>query len=117
MNKADSDFLCLQELHQRIKDDPENAGWYMHRAYKLGGGCSIDEALEFAPEKKKPVFSVVTCVDPGKPGGDMTATATFTREGGKLIFQSIEHSEPPCSFCFQRGCNGECHGDDMMGDS
>lgn len=22
----------------------------------------------------------------------------------------------PCSFCFQRGCNGECSGDGAMGD-
>ena len=59
MDKSDIDFLCLQELHKRIKEDPANAGWYMHRAYKLGAGCSVDEALEFVPEKKKPIFSVV----------------------------------------------------------
>ncbi|MGA3827346.1 hypothetical protein [Pseudomonas chlororaphis] len=58
MNKAESDFLCLQELHQRIKDDPANSGWYMHRAYKLGAGCSVTEALEFPPEDK-PLLSVV----------------------------------------------------------
>ena len=59
MSKADSDFLCLQELHRRIKDDPVNAGWYMHRAYKLGAGCTADEALELAPAKEKPKLSVV----------------------------------------------------------
>lgn len=80
-------------------------------------------------------------VDLGKPGSDMTAKATFRNEGGKLTLESIEYvepvvyapvkrisleaarklyptqEEPPCPFCFQRGCNGECHGDDMMGDS
>lgn len=74
----------------------------------------IDGHLDKVKELNQSRF---IAVDQGKPGGDMTATATFTREGGKLTFQSIEHSEPPCSFCFQRGCNGECHGDDMMGDS
>lgn len=59
MNKADSDFLCLKELHQRIKDDPENAGWYMHCAYKLGSGCTVDEALQLSPGKGKPTLSVV----------------------------------------------------------
>jgi hypothetical protein len=33
-------------------------------------------------------------VDQGKPGGDMTATATFSREGDKLTLMSIEHSDP-----------------------
>lgn len=25
------------------------------------------------------------------------------------------YDEEPCSFCLERGCNGECSGDDMMG--
>lgn len=62
-------------------------------------------------------IGTVVAVDPGQPGGDMTATAIFHRHDGRLCVERIEHSEPPCSFCFQRGCNGECHGDDMMGDS
>lgn len=47
-NQALSEFQCLQILHERIQQDPANAGWYMHRAYKLGQGCSVTEALEFA---------------------------------------------------------------------
>ncbi|WP_371355575.1 hypothetical protein ACA087_00675 [Pseudomonas chlororaphis] len=47
--QACSEFQCLQILHERIQQDPINAGWYMHRAYKLGQGCSITEALELAP--------------------------------------------------------------------
>ncbi len=27
-----------------------------------------------------------------------------------------DSSEPPCSACFVRGCNGECSGDGAMGD-
>ena len=57
--QADSNFLCLQILHERIKGDPANAGWYMHCAYRLGLGCSIDEALEFPLKSVKPVLTVV----------------------------------------------------------
>lgn len=32
--------------------------------------------------------------DQGKPGGDMTAKATFARVDGKLILLGVEHSEP-----------------------
>lgn len=58
----------------------------------------------------------VVYVDPGMPGGDMTATATFTREGGKLKLESIEHSKPVavesktkiCPECQQPYCHGVC---------
>jgi hypothetical protein len=40
---------------------------------------------------------------------DMAAIRKFVPSA---TFNKIE---PACSFCFQRGCNGECHGDDMMG--
>lgn len=31
--------------------------------------------------------------------------------------QDGEDEGEPCRECGQRGCNGECYGDDMMGDS
>lgn len=31
------------------------------------------------------------------------------------LLNVLPGSDPICQFCFQRGCNGECHGDDMMG--
>jgi len=65
MDKSDSDFLCLQELHQRIKGDPANAGWYMHRAYHLGAGSTVDEALELAPSRDKQKLTVVRPTESG----------------------------------------------------
>ena len=64
MDKAESDFMALKELHQRIKEDPSNAGWYMHCAYKLGCGCSVDEALELPP--KEAVAHGLTVIKGGK---------------------------------------------------
>lgn len=57
--------------------------------------------------------------DPAKPGSDITVAATFKLDGKSLRFQRLANiaasCEPVCSICFQRGCNGECYGDDMMG--
>jgi hypothetical protein len=47
--------------------------------------------------------------------GLWAATVSMSLEEARKLYPSQE--EPPCPFCFQRGCNGECHGDDMMGDS
>ncbi len=58
MTQDESKFLVLKELHERIKTDPEKAGWYMYKAYRLGEGCSVDEALEFAPDNK-PILKIV----------------------------------------------------------
>lgn len=49
MDKLESDFIALKELHERIKQDPQNAGWYMHKAYRLGKGDSIEDVFEFPP--------------------------------------------------------------------
>jgi len=57
--QAVSDFTCLQILRERIQSDTANAGWYMHCAYKLGKGCSVDEALELPPKPTKPTLTVV----------------------------------------------------------
>jgi hypothetical protein len=59
-DKASSDFQCLLILGERMEQDPKNAGWYLHRAYMLGEGCSVDEALEFPPADR----SVLTLVKP-----------------------------------------------------
>jgi hypothetical protein len=58
-------------------------------------------------------------VDEGKPGGDMTAKATFRNEGGKLTLESIEHREPnpgrpvlvgygECKCILTQYCDGQC---------
>lgn len=61
------------------------------------------------------------CFDPGKPGGDTTVVTRFRLDVKSLRFQRLLHlaanSEPVCSICFQRDCNGQCYGDDMMGAS
>lgn len=49
MERIDSDFIVLQELASRIEVNPNNAGWYMHRAYMLGKGCGVEEVLEHPP--------------------------------------------------------------------
>lgn len=70
MEKIDSDFIALQELASRIEKDPNNAGWYMHRAYLLGQGHSINDVFEMPPrDYSKPFLSVI---DGGK--GCLTAT-------------------------------------------
>lgn len=70
MEKIDSDFIALQELASRIEKDPNNAGWYMHRAYLLGQGHSINDVFEMPPrDYSKPFLSVI---DGGK--GYLTAT-------------------------------------------
>lgn len=56
--QACSTFQCLQILHERIQQDPANAGWYMHCAFKLGQGCSVTEALEL-PMSTKPTLTLV----------------------------------------------------------
>jgi hypothetical protein len=63
-DQADSDFQVLRELHDRIKSDPANAGWYMHCAYMLGQGCTVDEALKFAPKKTPANF--LSLIEGGK---------------------------------------------------
>lgn len=66
VEKIDSDFIALQELAYRIEKDPNNAGWYMHRAYLLGQGYSVDDAFEMPPrDYSKPFLSVI---DGGKSG-------------------------------------------------
>lgn len=57
-DKALSDYQCLKILVEHMEQDPKNAGWYLHRAYMLGDGCSVTEALEFPPVAKR-VLSVV----------------------------------------------------------
>ena len=60
MDKVDSDFMVLQELADRIENDYDNAGWYMHRAYLLGQGYSVTDCLEFPPKDKSAVaFRVI----------------------------------------------------------
>ena len=60
MDKIDSDFIVLQELAARIEQNPNNAGWYMHRAYMLGSGCSADEALVHPPrDYSRPMLHVI----------------------------------------------------------
>lgn len=56
MDESDSHFIALKELKTRIDNDPVNAGWYMLRAYQLGKGCSIDEAMRLPP---RPRFSLI----------------------------------------------------------
>ena len=60
MEKIDSDFIALQELASRIEKDPSNAGWYMHRAYMLGQGHSINDVFEMPPrDYSRPFLSVI----------------------------------------------------------
>lgn len=49
MDKIDYDYNVLQELADRIENNPNNAGWYMHRAYMLGKGFSVEEVLNHPP--------------------------------------------------------------------
>ncbi|MDX6786087.1 hypothetical protein [Klebsiella pneumoniae] len=52
--------LSNQELAARIEQNPNNAGWYMHRAYMLGSGCSADEALVHPPrDHSRPMLHVI----------------------------------------------------------
>lgn len=64
MDKEESDFLCLLELGNRATTDPANTGWYMHRAYMLGTGCSVDEVLE-SPAVKPSALTLVKAVSLG----------------------------------------------------
>lgn len=60
MDRIDADFTVLQELADRIERDPNNAGWYMHRAYMLGNGCDVNEALEMPPrDYAKPMLKLI----------------------------------------------------------
>ena len=60
MDRIDADFTVLQELADRIERDPNNAGWYMHRAYMLGHGCDVNEALEMPPRDcSKPMLKLI----------------------------------------------------------
>ena len=60
MDRIDADFTVLQELADRIERDPNNAGWYMHRAYMLGRGCDVNEALEMPPrDYSKPMLKLI----------------------------------------------------------
>lgn len=60
MDRIDADFTVLQELADRIERDPNNAGWYMHRAYMLGNGCDVNEALGMPPrDYSKPMLKLI----------------------------------------------------------
>lgn len=60
VDAIDSDFIALKELASRIEVAPQNAGWYMHRAYLLGRGASIDEVFERPPrDYSKPFLSLI----------------------------------------------------------
>lgn len=61
MERIDSDFIVLQELASRIEANPNNAGWYMHRAYMLGNGCDVNEVLKHPPrDYSGPTLKVIT---------------------------------------------------------
>ena len=61
MERIDSDFIVLQELASRIEVNPNNAGWYMHRAYMLGNGCDVNEVLKHPPrDYSGPTLKVIT---------------------------------------------------------
>lgn len=59
MDKATSDFIALKEIADRMEADPANLGWYMHRAYMLGCGSSIDEVLEMPPKARTHGLTVI----------------------------------------------------------
>lgn len=62
MDKADSDFLCLQALVQDAKLNPQHVGWYIYQAFRLGSGCTVDEALKPPPSlysAAKPTLKLV----------------------------------------------------------
>lgn len=52
-----AEFECLQILRDRIVNDPKNAGWYMYKAFSLGQGSTISEALELP--QTKPLMTLV----------------------------------------------------------
>lgn len=61
MERIDSDFIVLQELASRIEANPDNAGWYMHRAYMLGNGCDVNEVLKHPHrDYSGPTLKVIT---------------------------------------------------------
>lgn len=59
MDHATAIFLCLKLLAERAHDDPPNAGWFTHRAFMLGEGCTITEALEMPPPRRGPALYLV----------------------------------------------------------
>lgn len=50
LNQDESHFLALKILAERAKADPENAGWFVMKAYQLASGCGINETLEMPPK-------------------------------------------------------------------
>ena len=76
-----------------------------NRASELGYLAGYNACLDKVKELNQ---SLVIAVDPGKPGSDMTAKATFTREDGKLILESIEYSEP-VKLCAASIGDTHCH--------
>ncbi len=57
-SNAESDFVLLKELAERIKNDPANATWYMYKAYRFGKGDSVSECLKL-PDKTKNFLTIV----------------------------------------------------------
>jgi hypothetical protein len=53
MNLDESHFLAIQALVADARSDPANVGWYVYRAYALGRGESIDEALRPPPPPRE----------------------------------------------------------------
>lgn len=57
MDDGTGNLLIIKALADRVEDDPKNAAWFLVCAYKLGRGCSVDEALEMPP-KPEPIPSI-----------------------------------------------------------
>lgn len=58
MTKAESDFEALKILVAEACRDPANVGWYIGKAYWLGRGSTVDEALQ-PPVSAAPILKLV----------------------------------------------------------
>ena len=53
MTKAESDFEAIRALVADARRNPENIGWYVHKAYWLGRGASVDDTFQPPPPERR----------------------------------------------------------------
>lgn len=91
-----AELVRLRELseHQSLIIDKLVAKPKWDRAQDVEATSAMNTLLRMGYTYTGAGEWIMLTFDPAEPGGDMTATAVFIRDGEKLTLMGIEHSEP-----------------------